>query len=187
MWQLTVGVLVAMMIGVFVGRGPLVVNQAASSAVLIATIMPPGTSLSYERMVDALVGGLIGVLVMAVLPRNPTAEARRTVAMVLDLGSDVLYDVARCLRDRDTDRIRAGLQVARASQNDVTQMDRIIADGVEQVQLSPLLWGGVASSERWPGWCTPWTTPCATSACWRGGRSRRRRTTRSRRRSWSSW
>ena len=35
-----VGVLVAMMIGVFVGRGPLVVNQAASSAVLIATIMP---------------------------------------------------------------------------------------------------------------------------------------------------
>lgn len=140
-WQLTVGVLVAMMIGVFVGRGPLVVNQAASSAVLIATIMPPGTSLSYERMVDALVGGLIGVLVMAVLPRNPTAEARRTVAMVLDLGSDVLYDVARGLRDRDTDRIRAGLQVARASQNDVTQMDRIIADGVEQVQLSPLLWG----------------------------------------------
>ncbi|WP_052054215.1 FUSC family protein [Corynebacterium freneyi] len=139
-WQLTVGVLVAMMIGVFVGRGPLVVNQAASSAVLIATIMPPGSTLSYERMVDALVGGLIGVLVMALIPRNPVSEARRTVATVLDLSADVLYDVARGLEDRDADRIRAGLQVARASQADVTLMDRTIADGVEQVQLSPLLW-----------------------------------------------
>ena len=53
-WQLTVGVFVAMIIGVFVGRGPLVVNQAASSAVLIATIIPPGTAGSYYRMIDAL-------------------------------------------------------------------------------------------------------------------------------------
>ncbi len=140
-WQISAIVAISLVVASFASKSPLVSNQVAIGAILIATIMPPGTSLSYERMVDALVGGLIGVLVMAVLPRNPTAEARRTVAMVLDLGSDVLYDVARGLRDRDTDRIRAGLQVARASQNDVTQMDRIIADGVEQVQLSPLLWG----------------------------------------------
>lgn len=140
-WQLTVGVLVAMIIGVFVGRGPLVVNQAASSAVLIATIMPPGSTMSFDRMVDALVGGLIGVVVMALLPRNPLPEARRTIAYVLDTGADVLYDVARGLQNHDIPRIRTALQVARASQADVTLMDRIIADGVEQVQISPLMWG----------------------------------------------
>ncbi len=139
-WQLTLGVLVAMIIGVFIGRGPLVVNQAASSAVLIATIMPPGTGLSYERMLDALVGGLIGVLVMALLPRNPIPESRRVVATVLDMGADVLYDVARGLENRDAERIAAALQVARSTQRDVTQMDSIIADGVEQVQVSPLMW-----------------------------------------------
>ena len=104
------------------------------------TIMPPGTGLSYERMLDALVGGLIGVLVMALLPRNPIPESRRVVATVLDMGADVLYDVARGLENRDAERIAAALQVARSTQRDVTQMDSIIADGVEQVQVSPLMW-----------------------------------------------
>lgn len=139
-WQLTVGVLVAMLIGVFVGRGPLVVNQAASSAVLIATIMPPGTGLSTDRMLDALTGGLIGVVVMALLPRNPVPESRRVVATVLDLGADVLYDVARGLQDTDGRRIETALSVARSTQAEVTLMDRTIADGVEQVAVSPLMW-----------------------------------------------
>lgn len=139
-WQLTVGVLFAMVIGVFVGRGPLVVNQAASSAILIATIIPPGSSGSYNRMTDALVGGLIGVFVMAVLPRNPVPAARRKVATVLDLGADILFDVAEGMQARDTDRIRAALQVGRSSQAEVSLMDQTVADAAEQVKVSPLLW-----------------------------------------------
>lgn len=140
-WQLTAGVLVAMIAGVFVGRGPLVVNQAASSAVLIATIMPPGTAPTYERMVDALVGGIIGVLVMAVLPRNPVAEARRSIASVLELEADILYDVARGLTDRDLPRIRAALQIGRGSQVDVSAMVQVVSGGAEQARVSPLWWG----------------------------------------------
>ncbi|MEJ5920374.1 MULTISPECIES: FUSC family protein [unclassified Corynebacterium] len=139
-WQLTVGVLVAMTTGVFVGRGPLVVNQAASSAVLIATIMPPGTEMSYHRMIDALVGGLIGIAVMSILPRNPVPGSRRVVASVLDLGSDILYDIAEGLRTHDLDRVRAALQLGRSSQAEVSLMDRTIAAAQEQVRVAPLLW-----------------------------------------------
>lgn len=139
-WQLTVGVFCAMVMGVFVGRGPLIVNQAASSAILIATIIPPGSSGSYNRMIDALVGGLIGVIVMAILPRNPVPAARRKVATVLDLGADILFDVAEGMKDGDTDRIRAALQVGRSSQAEVTLMDQTVADAAEQVKVSPLLW-----------------------------------------------
>lgn len=140
-WQLTVGVLVAMVVGVFVGRGPLVVNQAASSAVLIATIIPPGSGISYERMVDALVGGIIGIAVMAIIPRNPIAESRRSIARVVDLVADILYDVARGLAEDDVDRIRAALQVGRASQSEVTEMTQVVADGRELVNVSPVWWG----------------------------------------------
>lgn len=139
-WQLTVGVFVAMVIGVFVGRGPLVVNQAASSAVLIATIIPPGTSGSYYRMLDALVGGLVGIIVLIVLPRSPLAGARRKVAKVLDMGADVLYDIAIGMQEGDTDRIRTALSVVRSMQAQVSLMDQTVADADEQVRISPLLW-----------------------------------------------
>ncbi|WP_448852675.1 FUSC family protein [Corynebacterium sp. 335C] len=140
-WQLAAGVLSAMIVGVFIGRGPLVVNQAASSAVLIATIMPPGTAPTYERMVDALVGGIIGVLVMAVVPRNPISESRRSIASVLELEADILYDVARGLEESDTPRIRAALQIGRASQGDVSAMMQVVGGGAEQARVSPLWWG----------------------------------------------
>ncbi len=138
--QLTLGVFAAMIVGVFMGRGPLVVNQAASSAVLIATIMPPGTMSAYNRMIDALVGGIIGVIIMAVLPRNPLPGVRRRVATVLDLAADILYDVGRGLQTGDTERIRAALQVGRSSQVEVTTMDSALAEAQEQVKVSPLLW-----------------------------------------------
>lgn len=139
-WQLTVGVFVAMILGVFVGRGPLVVNQSASSAVLIATIIPPGTAGSYHRMIDALVGGVIGIIMLVVLPRNPLAGARRKVAEVLDLGADTLYDVAVGMREGDTDRIRTALSVLRSTQAKVSLMDNTVSDAAEQVRISPLLW-----------------------------------------------
>lgn len=139
-WQLTVGVFVAMVIGVFVGRGPLVVNQAASSAVLIATIIPPGTAGTYNRMIDALVGGVIGIIMLVVLPRNPLAGARRKVAEVLDLGADTLYDVSVGMRDGDTDRIRTALSILRSTQAKVSLMDNTVSDAAEQVRISPLLW-----------------------------------------------
>ncbi|MDO4610617.1 aromatic acid exporter family protein [Corynebacterium sp.] len=140
-WQLAAGVLVAMIVGVFTGRGPLVVNQAASSAVLIATIMPPGTGPTYERMIDALVGGIIGVLVMAVVPRNPVVESRRSIASVLELVADILYDVGRGLEERDGDRIRAALQIGRASQGDISAMVQAVGGGAEQARVSPMWWG----------------------------------------------
>ncbi|MGK8361571.1 FUSC family protein [Corynebacterium amycolatum] len=139
-WQLTVGVFVAMVIGVFVGRGPLVVNQAASSAVLIATIIPPGTAGSYYRMIDALVGGVVGIIVLMILPRSPLAGARRKVAKVLDMGADVLYDIGIGMKEGDTDRIRTALSVVRSMQAQVSLMDRTVADAGEQVRISPLLW-----------------------------------------------
>ena len=57
-----------------------------SSAVLVATLAPPVDGIYYTRFVDALVGGVVGVLVMALLlPVNPLTTVQRAAGPALDL------------------------------------------------------------------------------------------------------
>ncbi|MFZ2239962.1 MAG: FUSC family protein, partial [Gordonia amarae] len=56
-WQIMVVIAIAMSIAVFLDDGPLLPMQAASSAALVATLLPPGDSAGIERAVDALIGG----------------------------------------------------------------------------------------------------------------------------------
>src|SRR4030095_13679137 len=66
-WQITVVVTLAIAAAVFFGGQGVGVGQAASSAVLVAPLAPvaSGGFLS-GRFVDALIGGAVGLTVMAV-------------------------------------------------------------------------------------------------------------------------
>ena len=72
--QIALVVLLAMA-AVLLGGGPLVASQAASSAVLVAAL--PSSHAIPTRFVDALVGGFVGLVVLAVVPRNPLTMLRR--------------------------------------------------------------------------------------------------------------
>ena len=63
-WQIVLVVALAMITAVVLDGGPIIAMQAAGSAVLVATLIPPGNSAGFERMIDALVGGLMGVAVV---------------------------------------------------------------------------------------------------------------------------
>ena len=65
---------------ILLGGGPLIASQAASSAVLVATVRTPGGGLVPTRFVDALVGGVVGIAVLALVPHDPAAIARRALA-----------------------------------------------------------------------------------------------------------
>ena len=66
-------VLVAMAAAVFLGARPLVVNQAAISAVLVVVLQPPGAVFDPARFLDALAGGSVALAVELPLPRKPRA------------------------------------------------------------------------------------------------------------------
>ncbi|WP_144122505.1 FUSC family protein [Catellatospora sichuanensis] len=101
-WQVGLGVSMAMLAAVFLGGGPVVVVQAASTGVLIATFAAPTGQFFYSRFFDALIGGLIGVLVMALLlPMNPFSVVRRAARPALSLVADGLRDCAAALAERD--------------------------------------------------------------------------------------
>lgn len=139
-WQITVAVFGAMLLAVFVDKGPIAANQAASSAVLVATLIPPGDQAGWERMVDALIGGLVGLLVVAVIPNSPLRAARREVASLISQAALVLDDVAQGIEDSDVELIDEALATARGTQAGVNELMSSVGGGDEVVNISPIYW-----------------------------------------------
>lgn len=136
-WQIAAVVVLAMSAAVFLDRGVLTGTQAASSAILVATLLPPGSAGGYERMLDAAVGGVVALLFMAVMPVHPLKRARREAASLLGVASSVLAEVSDGLDRRDSDTIRAALQDARDTQPAIDEVDEQLAGARELVRISP--------------------------------------------------
>lgn len=136
-WQIAAVVVLAMSAAVFLDRGALVGTQAASSAILVATLLPPGSAGGYERMLDAAIGGVVALAAMALIPVHPLRRARREAASLLGVASSVLAEVADGLDRRDSDLIRSALQDARDTQPAIDAVSEQLAGARELVQISP--------------------------------------------------
>ena len=125
--QIALVVALAMAAAVFTDGAALLVAQAGSSAVLVATLLPPGQTGGIDRCVDALIGGAVGVLVAALLPSDPVGPVRRQARALLDELVAVLARTADALRARDAEIAEEALVRARASQplvDDLIRYDR---------------------------------------------------------------
>ncbi|WP_440712767.1 FUSC family protein [Gordonia sp. FQ] len=139
-WQITVVVALAMMAAVLLDGAPMVTNQAGASAVLVATLLPPGNAAGYERMLDAVIGGGVALLIGALVPFNPAHRARRDAALVLTTLRDLSGDLAVALRTVDADSVQRVLARARATQSSIDAMHSDMRAGREVGTLSPLYW-----------------------------------------------
>ncbi|MCX5041996.1 FUSC family protein [Aldersonia sp. NBC_00410] len=147
-WQIAVVVMLAMAAAVFLDGGPIIAMQAASSAVLVATLIPPGDAGGYERMLDALVGGLVGVAVVAVVPTHPVRRARTQAANVLATAADVLRKTADGLTEQNPAPIREALDRARATQAQIDSMRADLKGGHEITRISPMYWNSRERHDR---------------------------------------
>lgn len=147
-WQIGLVVAMAMGTAVALNSGPIFSMQAGNSAVLVATLIPPGGSGGVDRMVDALVGGLVGIAVVAVIPTHPVRRARREAANVLATAADVLRKVETGLVENNPKPIEAALREARATQSAIDAMRTNISGGKEISRISPLYWNSRPRLER---------------------------------------
>jgi hypothetical protein len=131
-------VALTMAVALLLGAGTLFVNQAAVSAILVATLQPPQEGLSPDRFVDALIGGAVALLVgQVLLPRDPLramADAARPVAEELARSLDA---TARALREGDRERAERALAVARGVDEDVATFFDAVAVARETVPVLP--------------------------------------------------
>jgi uncharacterized membrane protein YgaE (UPF0421/DUF939 family) len=136
--QLAIVVFLGMGVGLFFGSSPLLVNQAAVSAALVATILPPSGGITFARSVDALTGGSIAIAVAALLlPGDPRRLLRDASRPVLEELAATLQDVARALRERDLGAADAALDRARAIDDLGDAFAAAVREGRETVRYSP--------------------------------------------------
>jgi uncharacterized membrane protein YgaE (UPF0421/DUF939 family) len=139
--QIIAVVTLAILIVVFLGGSNLAVGQAASSAVLVVALAPRHGQLNLDRFTDAIVGGLVGLLVMSiVLPQNPLSRARRAAGGALDQLAEAISLTAEALRSRDPRRARRALTDLRAGEPRHQNFVDTLTLGREAALLSPLHW-----------------------------------------------
>lgn len=139
-WQIALVVAMAMGTAVALNSGPIFSMQAGNSAVLVATLIPPGGTGGTDRMVDALVGGLTGIAVVALIPTHPVRRARRNAAEILQTASEVLRKVEDGLLENNPKPIEDALRQARATQPSIDAMRTNLKGGREISRISPLYW-----------------------------------------------
>jgi uncharacterized membrane protein YgaE (UPF0421/DUF939 family) len=140
-WQIGLGVGLAIMVAVFLGGGPIVIGQAAASAVLVATLAPPPGGVYYTRFLDALIGGVIGIAVMALLlPMNPLTAIRRAAGPALGTIAEGLRECARALADRSRDEAESALNRLRTGEASVVAFREALAGARETATLAPVYW-----------------------------------------------
>ena len=92
--QIAAVVTLAMFAALLVSRSPLLVNQAGASAILVMALHRPHSG--SQRLLDALVGGAVAILIGAVIfpadPRRLVADAARGVLEALADGLERVGD-----------------------------------------------------------------------------------------------
>ena len=136
-WQLAVVVALTLTVALLFDVGALLLNQAAVSAVLVATLQPPGSSAAFSRWIDTLIGAGIGLAVAAALPSNPLTGARRGVDALLTELEAALVGAAECLETGDADRGETILARVRRTQGAVEALGTAVDAGYEVTTIAP--------------------------------------------------
>lgn len=141
-WQIGLAVTLAVLVTVFFGGSPAVVAQAASSAIIIAAVVPPTKEgIYYERFLDALIGGVVALAVMALLfPVNPLTIVARKTRPACDIIAGALTETAAALSDRDAGRADAALSAINRGAAALEELRETVPEGREAATIAPVRW-----------------------------------------------
>ncbi|MGS2620111.1 FUSC family protein [Micromonospora sp. LZ34] len=150
-WQ--IGLVVALAIAVallLTGKSGALVAQAGSAAVLIATLSPAERNLEWPRLTDSLVGGLVGLVVVAVLlPINPMRLVDRAAEPVTETLSSQLQEIGRALSQRDPVRAVRALEQLRGMDADLVRLHEALGAAEEVTTIAPARWRRRHDVERY--------------------------------------
>lgn len=141
-WQIALVVALAVTAASLLGLKGMALMQSATSAILIAAVLPAASTgnPAVARFLDALVGGLVGLAMTAIVPTNPLRDLDREIQTVLRGLASILDQVAEALRLRDAGVAWTALQEARALQPTLEGLAATSSSATEVSRISPLRW-----------------------------------------------
>jgi uncharacterized membrane protein YgaE (UPF0421/DUF939 family) len=146
--QMGLAVLLAMTAAVVLGGGALLASQAAISSVLVAALLPSSHGLPPPRLIDTLLGGAVGLAVLAAAPGNPTRLARRTGEPLLAGLAAGLDAVAAALERHDHGDAEAALVRMRALDGPAARFADDLGSLRETARIAPTNWYSRSAVDR---------------------------------------
>jgi uncharacterized membrane protein YgaE (UPF0421/DUF939 family) len=137
-WQLGLLVVLAMGVAVVLGGGPILVTEAAVSAILLVLIEPTGSGVLPGRIIEALIGGGVALAISALaFPQDPVLLVGRSVQTIFgELGS-ALGRVADALEKRDPAQAEAALAGVRELDTGMREFEHALGVAHETARWSP--------------------------------------------------
>ncbi|WP_406045668.1 FUSC family protein [Micromonospora sp. NBC_00898] len=134
---------------VLFGSSGAAVGQAGGTAVLLATLAPAQKDLEVPRIVEATVGAVVGLVVVALLlPINPMRILDRDAAPIYQCLAGQLREVSAALATRDQQRAVRALDTLRGMGPDLDRMHQALSGAEEVVSLAPARWRRRQDVER---------------------------------------
>lgn len=138
LWQLLVALLVVFVVGRAAStNAAFAVAAAVPSALVLLLPVPVGGP--FGRSLDALVGGVVALLVTALIPRDPTRAARRDGRALFSVLSESMGSIVDCLSDADAAAGELALARLRRTQPLIDDWETSLDTAVSVSRLSPFL------------------------------------------------
>jgi uncharacterized membrane protein YgaE (UPF0421/DUF939 family) len=136
--QIGLMIVLAMGVATVLGGGELFVNEAAISALLLASLERTSGSYSPDRFAEALIGGTVALIVGSLfLPPDPALLVGRAAQRIFgDLGYS-LQELAAALADGDAGRAEGALRAARGTDAPMDALEETLQTARETARMAP--------------------------------------------------
>lgn len=137
-WQVAVVLAASALVARFIDRGALLATQAGVQAIVIVGLPATQTGGPGGRLVDALIGGAIALLVATLTPGDPRRRPRVLGGEATTELAETLELLARGFRSGDVDDLDAALVRGRASEPALEEWQATATSAQELSRVSPV-------------------------------------------------
>jgi uncharacterized membrane protein YgaE (UPF0421/DUF939 family) len=136
--QIALLVILAMTAALLFRGGELLVNEAAISAILLASLQSADAGFSADRILEGLIGGGVGLVIASLLlPPDPVAMVSRVAQTVIGKLASTLEEAAGALAGGDVERAEHALLAARGIDDDVDELEAVLPVASDTARFSP--------------------------------------------------
>jgi uncharacterized membrane protein YgaE (UPF0421/DUF939 family) len=137
--QMTLVVGLALAAAVFLGAEPLLMTQVGISAITAVGVEAPSVGLfSPERLLDALVGACVAVLINVLFPVDPERRIERSARPIFNELAATLEETAVALENVDFEKAEGALVRARRTDDQVDELRESLEAARDTARLSPV-------------------------------------------------
>lgn len=133
-WQASLVLLISVLLARYLDNGTIFTTQMGLQSVLVV-LLPPAVDGPFARSMDAVIGGLCALAIMALFPTDPGREPRQEMRTLTRQFSGVMRDSAAAIGDYDSSQAWQALERARRIQPQLNAVEGSLRIGRDRARI----------------------------------------------------